>query len=85
MKVGQQVWHSGESTRLVLLLFGGQHPENGPTITLKGVFQQNFQECNDFVTNSCGPWDSSCQKSRVPASTKESQLKKQRILSWDFM
>ena len=62
MKVGEQVWHSGESTHLLLLLFGRQHPENGP-LTLKGVFQQNVQDCSDFVTNSCGPWDSSCEKS----------------------
>ena len=32
-------------------------------LALTGVFQQNFQECSDFVTNSCGPWDSSCGKS----------------------
>ena len=31
MKVGKQGWYSGESTHLVLLLFGGQHPENGLT------------------------------------------------------
>ena len=61
MKVGKQGWYSGESTHLVLLLFGGQHPENG--LILKGVFKQNFQEGSDFVTNSCGPWDSSCEKS----------------------
>ena len=24
-------------------------------LALTGVFQQNFQECSDFVTNSCEP------------------------------
>ena len=35
-------------------------------LALKGVFQQNFQECSDFVTKvmSYGEsWDSSCEKS----------------------
>ena len=31
MNVGEQGWYSADSTHLVLLLFGGQHPENGPT------------------------------------------------------
>ena len=31
MKPEKQGWHSDESTHLVLLLFGRQHPENGPT------------------------------------------------------
>ena len=33
MNVGEQGWHSADSTHLAiaLLLFGGQHPENGPT------------------------------------------------------
>ena len=37
-------------------------------LALKGVFQQNFQECSDFVTKvmSYGEsWDSSCEKSWV--------------------
>ena len=53
MKVGEQVWHSGESTHLVLLLFGGQHPENGPTSS-KRCFSAKFLEYSDFVTNSYG-------------------------------
>ena len=33
-------------------------------LVLKGVFQQNFQEYSDFVTNSYVEfWDSSCEKS----------------------
>ena len=38
MKVGEQVWFSGESTHLVLLLFGRQHPENGPLTNSKRCF-----------------------------------------------
>ena len=33
-------------------------------LALKGVFQQNFREYSDFVTNSYGEsWDSSCENS----------------------
>ena len=48
MKVGKQDWHSAESTHLVLLLFEGH--QKMARLVLKGVFQQHFQECSDFVT-----------------------------------
>lgn len=49
MKVGKQDWHSAESTHLVLLLFEGH--QKMARLVLKGVFQQNSQECSDFVKN----------------------------------
>ena len=61
-KLGSKGGTSAESTHLVCS-FLEDSTQKMAQLALKGVFQQNFQECSDFVTNSCGPWDSSCAKS----------------------
>ena len=65
MNVGEQGWHSADSTHLAIaLLFLEDNTQKMVQLTVKGVFQQNFQECSDFVTISYGEsWDSSCEKS----------------------
>ena len=68
------VAQTGESTHLVLLIFGGQHQKIAQ-LALKGIFQQNFQEYSDFVRNSYGEsWDSSCEKSWVLISWEPMSL-----------